>query len=105
MQQEDVLKQYTTPTGAPAFVPGPHRFTSREYLNITYRTDRDALQKQVPEPLEADEPLVRFEVMNMPDTTGYRSCVESGQAPGRRRGGRTAEYSLGVGLDHQPTTA
>ena len=80
MKKEDVLRQYTTPTGAPAFVPGPHRFTSREYLNITYRTDREALVKQVPEPLEVDEPLVRFEVMNMPDTTGYGSYVECGQA-------------------------
>ena len=59
MKKEEVLRQYTTPTGAPAFVPGPHRFTSREYLNITYRTDREALVKQVPEPLEIDEPLVR----------------------------------------------
>lgn len=47
MKKEDVLKQYTTPTGAPAFVPGPHRFTSREYLNITYRTDREALADQL----------------------------------------------------------
>src|SRR6202167_6452666 len=75
MKKEDVLKQYTTPPGAPAFVPGPHRFTSREYLNITYRTDRDALVKQVPEPLQVDEPLVLFEVMNMPDTTGDGSDV------------------------------
>ena len=80
MKKQDVAKQYTTPIGAPAFVKGPHRFTDREYLNITYRTDRDALVRIVPEPLEVDEPLVRFEVMKMPDTTGYGAYVECGQA-------------------------
>ena len=105
MKKEDVLKQYTTPTGAPAFVPGPHRFTSREYLNITYRTDRDALAKQVPEPLEVDEPLVRFEVMNMPDTTGYGSYVECGQAAVVRHGDEVGEYIIGMYLDNLPAIA
>jgi acetoacetate decarboxylase len=100
MKKEDVLKQYTTPTGAPAFVPGPHRFTSREYLNITYRTDREALVKQVPEPLEVDEPLVRFEVMNMPDTTGYGSYVECGQAAVVRHKEEVGEYIIGMYLDN-----
>jgi acetoacetate decarboxylase len=35
MKKADVLKQYTTPIAAPAFVQGPHRFKRREYLNIT----------------------------------------------------------------------
>jgi acetoacetate decarboxylase len=105
MEKEDVLRQYTTPTGAPAFVPGPHRFTSREYLNITYRTDREALLKQVPEPLEVDEPLVRFEVMNMPDTTGYGSYVECGQAAVVRHGEEKGEYIIGMYLDNLPAIA
>jgi acetoacetate decarboxylase len=105
MKKEDVLKQYTTPTGAPAFVPGPHRFTSREYLNITYRTDREALVKQVPEPLEVDEPLVRFEVMNMPDTTGYGSYVECGQAAVVRHKEEVGEYIIGMYLDNLPAIA
>src|SRR6267154_2614803 len=105
MKKEDVLKQYTTPTGAPAFVPGPHRFTSREYLNITYRTDREALAKQVPEPLEVDEPLVRFEVMNMPDTTGYGSYVECGQAAVVRHKEEVGEYIIGMYLDNLPAIA
>ena len=57
MKKTDVVKQYTTPIAAPAFVQGPHRFKRREYLNITYRTDREALEKLVPEPLEIDQPL------------------------------------------------
>ena len=33
MRREDILKQLTTPIGAPAFPRGPFRFTNREYLN------------------------------------------------------------------------
>ena len=52
MKREQVLNQLTTPIGAPAFPRGPFRFTNREYLNILYRTDIDALRAVVPEPLE-----------------------------------------------------
>lgn len=45
---------------APAYPPGRYRFVDREYMNIVYRTDPDALREVVPEPLEIDEPLVRF---------------------------------------------
>jgi acetoacetate decarboxylase len=44
MKQEDVLKQLTTPICAPAFPRGPFRFNNREYLNILYRTDINALR-------------------------------------------------------------
>jgi acetoacetate decarboxylase len=105
MKKDDVAKQYTTPVGAPAFVRGPHRFTDREYLNITYRTDRDALAKVVPEPLQVDEPLVRFEVMKMPDTTGYGAYVECGQAAVVRFGEERGEYLIGMYLDNLPAIA
>ena len=104
MKKEDVLKQYTTPIAAPAFVQGPHRFRRREYPNITYLTDRDALEKLVPEPLEIDQPLVGFEVMKMPDTTGYGAYS---MRPGRRRthGRRDRRISPGNVLDHLPVIA
>jgi len=105
MKKEDVATQYTTPIGAPAFVKGPHRFTDREYFNITYRTDRDALIKVVPEPLEVDESLVRFEVMKMPDTTGYGAYVECGQAAVVRYGQERGEYLIGMYLDNLPAIA
>src|SRR6266576_1764559 len=97
MKKEDVLKQYTTPIAAPAFVQGPHRFKRREYLNITYRTDREALVKLVPEPLEIDQPLVRFEVMKMPDTTGYGAYVECGQAAVVRMGRELSAFPKKLG--------
>ncbi|BAT61413.1 acetoacetate decarboxylase [Variibacter gotjawalensis] len=105
MKKEDVLKQYTTPVNAPAFVPGPHRFTSREYLNVTYRTDKAALEKIVPEPLVIDDPLVRFEVMKMPDTTGYGAYVECGQAAVVRHNDEKGEFIVGMYLDNLPAIA
>ena len=57
MRVEDVRRQLTTPLGAPAYPPGgPYRFTDREYLNITYRTDVEAMRAVVPEPLTVTDP-------------------------------------------------
>lgn len=74
MEAAEVRRQLTTPIGAPAFPAGSgYRFSNREYLNILYRTDPEAMRRVVPEPLTVGEPLVRFEVMRMPDTTGLGS--------------------------------
>ena len=44
MKREDVIKRaFAMPLTSPAFPPGPYRFINREYLIITYRTDRAAL--------------------------------------------------------------
>ncbi|TQF02779.1 acetoacetate decarboxylase [Kitasatospora acidiphila] len=91
--------QMTTPLGAPAFPFGPYRFTDREYLNIVYRTDPVALRRLVPEPLEIAEPLVRFEVMKMPDTTGLGSYTEAGQAIPVVLDGEHGEYLHAMYVD------
>lgn len=67
------------PATSPAFPCGPYRFVHREFLVITYRTDMDALRAVVPEPLEVVEPLVRYEFIRMPDSTGFGDYTESGQ--------------------------
>lgn len=105
MRLQDVPRQFTTPLGGPAYPRGPYRFTDREYLNITYRTDREALQAIVPEPLEVDEPLVRFEVMRMPDVSGFGSYTESGQVIVVRHEGRQADYVHAMYLDNHPAIA
>lgn len=105
MKRSDVLKQYTTPLGSAAFPRGPYRFNDREYLNITYLTDMDVLRALVPEPLEIDEPLVRFEVMKMPDTTGLGSYTECGQAIMVRLGDERGEYLHAMYLDNLPAMA
>ena len=72
-------RAFAMPLTSPAFPPGPYRFTRREFLIITYRTDMDALRAVVPEPLEVVEPLVKYEFIRMPDSTGFGDYTESGQ--------------------------
>jgi hypothetical protein len=52
---------------------GPYRFVNREFVVITYRTHPEKLRAVVPEPLQIDEPLVKFEFIRMPDSTGFGS--------------------------------
>jgi acetoacetate decarboxylase len=99
MRIEDVRRQLTTPLGAPAYPPARYRFTDREYLNITYRTDPDAMRAVVPEPLVVTEPLVRFEVLRMPDTTGLGSFNESGQVLHVEYEGEPADYLHAMYVD------
>ena len=70
---------FAMPLTSPSYPPGPYRFVDREYMIITYRTDPDALRAVVPEPLEIDEPLVKYEFIRMPDSTGFGNYTESGQ--------------------------
>ena len=102
MKREEVLRQLTTPIGAPAYPRGPFRFNNREYLNILYRTDVDALRAVVPEPLEIDEPLVRWEIMRMPDTAGLGDYTECGQVIQVRLGQEKGEYLHSMYLDNLP---
>ena len=61
MKEADVRKRaFAMPLTSPAYPPGPYRFLQREYLIITYRTDADKLRELVPEPLEVDQPVVRY---------------------------------------------
>lgn len=105
MKTEEVLQHVTTPLVNPAFAPVVPRFTDREYLNIVYRTDEAALRAVVPEPLEIEEPLVRFEVMKMGDVSGYGPYTESGQAIPVTFDGERGEYLHAMYLDNFPATA
>jgi acetoacetate decarboxylase len=96
---EEVRRQSTTPLGAPAYPSGRYRFTDREYLNILYRTDVEAMRRLVPEPLQVTEPLVRFEVMRMPDVTGLGSFTESGQVLQVEHEGEPADYLHAMYVD------
>jgi acetoacetate decarboxylase len=80
MKLDEVRKRaFAMPLTSPAFPCGPYRFVDREYLIITYRTDSAALEAVVPEPLTFDEPLVKYEFIRMPDSTGFGDYTESGQ--------------------------
>ncbi|QUQ66838.1 acetoacetate decarboxylase [Kutzneria sp. CA-103260] len=104
MKASEVATRLATPLTAPAWAPVRSRFTDREYLNIVYRTDPEALRAAVPEPLEFDEPLVRFEVMKMGDSTSFGPYTESGQVIPVRFGEERGEYLHAMYLDNVAAT-
>ncbi|HVX36922.1 MAG TPA: acetoacetate decarboxylase [Hyphomicrobium sp.] len=103
MKIADVLKTaYAMPLTSPAFPPGPYRFVDREYLIITYRTDKEALEKVVPEPLTFDEPIVKYEFIRMPDSTGFGDYTESGQVIPVKFNGVAGGYTHAMFLNDGP---
>jgi len=46
---------------------------------VTYRTDPDALRAVIPAPLEFTDPIVKYEFIRMPDSTGFGDYTETGQ--------------------------
>ncbi len=80
MKASDLRERaFAMPFTSPAFPLGPYRFVDREFLVVTYRTDPEALRAVVPEPLEIIEPVVKYEFIRMPDSTGFGDYTESGQ--------------------------
>ena len=91
------------PLTSPSYPRGPYRFTNREHLIVTYRTDRAALELAVPEPLEVDEPLVRLEFMRMDGSTGFGRYSGAAQHIAVRLGAQTGAYTHNMFLDvHAP---
>nr|WP_314075241.1 acetoacetate decarboxylase [uncultured Roseococcus sp.] len=92
MNEDDVRSRaFAMPLTSPAFPPGPYRFVDREYLIITYRTDPEKLRALVPEPLKTEQPVVKYEFIRMPNSTGFGDYTETGQVipvsfEGRRGG-------------------
>jgi acetoacetate decarboxylase len=70
---------FAMPLNDPSYPPGPYRFYDREYFVIEYLTDPDALRAVVPEPLKISDPIVKFEFIRLPDTTGFGDFTECGQ--------------------------
>ena len=80
MNIDDVKRNaFAMPLTCPAFPPGPYHFENREFLIVTYRTDLEALRAVVPEPLQVTDPIVKYEFIRMPDSTGFGDYTESGQ--------------------------
>ncbi|MEU6153361.1 acetoacetate decarboxylase [Actinosynnema sp. NPDC047251] len=100
MHTDKLLRHPVTPLTAPPYPLRATRFVDREYLNVVYRTDPDALRAVVPEPLEVVEPLVRFEVMRMGDVDGYGPYTEAGQVVAVRFDGEDGEYLHAMHLDN-----
>jgi acetoacetate decarboxylase len=104
MDEAQVKKTaFAMPLTSPAFPPGPYRFVDREYFIISYRTDPDALRAVIPAPLEMTEPVVKYEFIRMPDSTGFGDYTESGQViPVSFRGERGGYVHAMYLNDHPP---
>ena len=104
---EDEVKSraFAMPLTSPAFPPGPYRFVNREFLIITYRTDPEALAAVIPAPLTMTDPIVKFEFIRMPDSTGFGDYTESGQVIPVRFQGKSGAYVHAMYLDDLPPIA
>lgn len=100
-------KAFAMPLTSPAFPNGPYKFKNREYFIISYRTDMDALRKVVPEPLKVVDPIVHYEFIKMPDSSGFGDYTESGQVISViDMDGKKANYTHNMFLDdHAPIAA
>ena len=106
MNQDEVRSRaFAMPLTSPAFPPGPYRFVNREFFIVTYRTDPDVLRALVPEPLEVPQPIVKFEFIRMPDSTGFGDYTESGQVIPVRFQGQDGGYVHAMYLNDHPPIA
>lgn len=80
MTLDEIKKQaFAMPLTSPSYPKTDFKFFNREFFIITYETDMEALRRVVPEPLKVTEPIVKFEVIRMPDSYGFGDYTESGQ--------------------------
>jgi acetoacetate decarboxylase len=106
MKEAEVRKRaFAMPLTSPAYPRGPYRFFHREYLIIAYRTDPDVLRALVPEPLEVHEPIVKYEFIRMPDSTGFGDYTETGQVIPVSFRGRKGGYTHCMFLNDDPPIA
>jgi len=98
-------RAFAMPLTNPAYPMGPYRFVNREFFIISYRTDPDRLRAVVPEPLEVVTPVVNYEFIRMPDSTGFGDYTESGQVIAVRFEGQTGGYVHAMYLDDEAPIA
>ena len=103
ISEDDVRRRaFAMPLTSPAFPPGPYRFVNREFFIVTYRTDPAALAAVVPAPLEIAEPIVKYEFIRMPDSSGFGDYTESGQVIPVTYKGQKGGYVHAMYLDDGP---
>ena len=106
MIEDEVRKTaFAMPITNPSYPVGPYRFTDREYMIIGYSTDRDALERIVPEPLEPVDAIVRYEFIRMRDSTGFGTYSGSAQVIRVRLGDEIGLYTRAMFLDAHPPIA
>lgn len=102
MTEDEVRAQaYAMPLTSPAYPKPPFRFVDREFVIISYRTDPEALARVVPAPLRPAEPIVKYEFIKMPDSSGLGSYTESGQVIPVTYGGAPGGFTHAMYLDSE----
>jgi acetoacetate decarboxylase len=82
---------------------GPYRFINREFFIITYETSPKLLEDILPPGLKLLAPVVKFEFIRMPDSTGFGDYTESGQVIPVRYKGEEGGFTISMFLDcHAP---
>jgi acetoacetate decarboxylase len=99
MKISDIKNAVAMPLISPAYPKGPYEFINREFFIISYETDIDLLRAVVPEPLEVTDPIVKYEFIKMPDSSGFGSYVETGQVIPVSYKGETGGYVHSMYLD------
>lgn len=101
MTEEEIRNNaFAIPVLNPAYPRPPFRFINREYLIVSYETDMKALKAVVPAPLKADKPIVHYEFIRMPDSSGFGNYTESGQVISViDEEGNTGSYTHAMYLD------
>jgi acetoacetate decarboxylase len=106
MNVDEILNLRSTPSASPSFPAGPYRFVDREYLTITYETDPALIRHHLPEPLEpAEHPIVVYEWIKMPDSSGFGDYTESGLVIPCRFQGEDMSYVAQMYLDDEAPIA
>ena len=103
---EAIENAFAMPLASPSYARGPYRYTNREHLIVTYRTDRAALELAVPEPLVIGDPLVRCAFLRMDGSTGFGRYSGAAQHIPVQLGTQTGAYTHNMFLDaHAPISA
>lgn len=106
MNENDVLRNaFAMPMYNLSYPAGPYHFIDREYLIISYRTDPALLEAVIPAPLKLAEPVVKFEFINMPNSTGFGHYCESGIVIPVTHNGVAGGYVHAMYLNDQPPIA
>ena len=106
MRKDEILKLPSMPAAGPSYPAGPYRFVDREYMVITYETDPEVIRHQLPEPLEPiAQPLVHYEWIKMPDSSGFGSYTESGMVIPCRFRDEEVNFVAQMYLDDDPPIA
>ncbi|TXI01340.1 MAG: acetoacetate decarboxylase [Rhizobium sp.] len=102
MTEDEVRNSaYAMPIASPAYPKPPFRFVDREFIIIAYRTDPEALARVVPAPLMPADPIVKYEFIKMPDSSGLGSYTESGQVIPVTFQGTAGGYTHAMYLDSE----